>query len=260
MNVLILTDVEGISCIDKIEQIDENNPAYPETIELLMKDTNTAISASFDGGAEKVYVVDGHGSGKNFNLDRVDSRAKVILPKEIATFIKDIDALVLVGMHAMAGNQSGFLNHTQSSLRIHHYRYNGDRIGEICQAGTYAGHFGIPCVAVTGDLEACREAEAFLGKDVFTAAVKTSTERNAAQALSLEEATDLIYNAVKSGVENYKQIPPLKSELPLKITVEFNRTDFCDAACRANPKVKRIDAYTAQSIKEEIVAYSDVLL
>jgi D-amino peptidase len=187
----------------------------------------------FDAGADRVYVIDGHGRGENFLPGLLDERAKQISIAELTDVVKGLSCAVLIGMHAMSGTTNAFLDHTQSSLKIHRYFYNGKEIGEMAQIGGYLGHFGVSCVAVSGDAAACREARKFFGDKIFTAEVKTAKCRNLAECLPYDEASSRIYGAVFDGVSNPEKNKPLKFSLPLKITVEFNRADYCEDACRS---------------------------
>ena len=54
--VLMVTDLEGISGISKIEQVMETeDPDYIHSREYLMADVNAAIAGCFDGGADAVF-------------------------------------------------------------------------------------------------------------------------------------------------------------------------------------------------------------
>ena len=122
--VLMITDLEGISGIAKIEQVmDTDSPDYIHSREYLMADTNAAIAGCFDAGAEAVYVWDGHGGGKNFIPGTLDPRATQIDSSTIMDIIRGCDVLMLVGMHAMSGTAKAFLDHTQSSATIFDYKY-----------------------------------------------------------------------------------------------------------------------------------------
>jgi D-amino peptidase len=127
------------------------------------------------------------------------------------------------------------------------------------QSAVFAGAFDVPLVMVSGDESACNEAKHFIS-GVYTASVKTATERNSAVCIDEKTATERIYNAVKSGVENFDKIKPIKMELPFTVRIEFNRSDYCDEACRSNPNIKRLDVYNAESVKTEIKEWKDVLL
>ena len=258
-NVLILTDIEGISGVSCIEAINQDTREYREACENLMKDTNLAIQALLDAGADKIYVVDGHGKGTNFIKNELHASANQITVDEMSSAIKDVSCVVLVGMHAMSGTLSAFLDHTQSSIKIHNYFYNGKRIGEISQIATFAGHFGVPCVAVTGDEAACAEAAAIID-GIFSASVKTARCRNRADCLSPDVAAERIYNATRTGFASRFNVKPMLTQLPLHVSVEFNRSDYCDEACESNPKITRTDAFTATSVKTKIEDYHDVLL
>lgn len=261
MNVLILTDLEGISGVDSINDIfDTDSEGYHRGLERLMADTNTAVCAALDAGAEKVYVCDGHGCGKNFLEGALDARATQIAVKDFPWVIRDVDAVVAIGMHAMAGTQRAFLDHTQSSKTIHHYFYDGKRIGELAQIGVYAGHFGVPCVAVSGDTAACAEAQTLFGEHVSLAVVKTAEVRNSAVCVDLETAEARIRAAVLRGLADRNLIPPTVQALPFEVAVEYNTTSLCDDVCRANPNAERVDGYTVRTVKNKIESYLDVLL
>ncbi len=256
---LILTDLEGISGVSTIDAIPAESPLYKDACEKLVDDTNVAVKALFDKGAETVYVLDGHGSGHNFIKGMLDSRAHQVTIAELSSVIKDISCVVLIGMHAMAGTMTAFLDHTQNSAKIHRYFYNGKRIGEMSQAGFFAGLFGVPVVAVSGDLAACREAEG-LFPDIPTAVVKTAIRRNVADCLPLSEARKRIYDAVCRGYELRGSFAPMEAGLPLVVEVEFNRCDYADDALINNPSLERVDEYVVRSVKTKVEGYLDVLI
>jgi len=257
--VFIVTDLEGISGVDKMEQISEEHPEHRKACENLVLDTNAAIAGAFDAGAEAVYVQDGHGSGKNFIPGMLDPRAIQITMNELPECIRKVSATMQIGLHAMAGTHRAFLDHTQSSVSIHNYYFNDIRIGELMQDGVYSGHFGVPIVTVSGDRAACDEAEHFF-PGVHTAVVKTAEERNKAVCLPTEEARRLIYEAAKAGYLDRRNIKPHIMPLPFTVTVEFNRTDYCDAQYSWRKNAERLDARTLRTIKNNIETYYDVLL
>ena len=255
MNVFISTDMEGISGIGTYGGVfDVLSPEYQEGLKRLMADTNAAVAAAFDAGAEKVYVVDGHYHGKNFLQGELDKRATQVWVKDLSWVAKDVQAVVAIGSHAMAGTQGAFLDHTQLYREIHHYFYNGERIGELMQMGVFMGHFGVPMVAMSGDKAACDEAKKFFG-DIPTACVKVGKERNLADCLPNAEAEKLIYETVKKGVENYARFKPYVMPLPFEVKVEYNCCDYCEEEYKNRSDLERLDGYTLRSIKKEIKEY-----
>lgn len=256
---LILTDLEGISGVSTIDAIPMENALYADACEKLMRDTNTAVSALFDGGATEVFVLDGHCMGTNFIAGALDSRAVQVTVPELSEVIKKVGAVVLIGMHAMAGTMTAFLDHTQNSAKIHRYFYNGKRIGEMSQAGFFAGIYGVPIVAASGDAAAMMEAEKIFPK-IPTAVVKTAVKRNEAICLPTDEAQARIYDAVKHGFCERESIEPMEAKLPLTVEIEFNRCDYADDAIANDPSLERVDEYVVRSVKTEVGGYLDVLI
>lgn len=260
INVLIMTDLEGISCVDRIEMMDRNLPDYHEACMRLMLDLNAALEGSFEGGANKVYVYDGHGGGNNFLSDLLHPQAIWTKGRQWRDLIisGEIQAYMFVGAHAKAGTINGFLDHTQNSRQWFDYVVNGRSCGEIGQSAIFAGSFNTPFVMVSGDLAACVEAKEFLG-DIPTAAVKEGIGRNRARCLPSDEALDLIRKAAKEGVKRHKEIPIYRVFLPLEISLTLYRTDFCDSLFERNKGVERIDARTVRKQVNKVVDYMDIL-
>ena len=259
MNILIITDLEGISGVDDIAQMNGDGYAYACT--RLMADVNAAIRGAFDSGAKNVYVVDGHGGGKNFIEGLLDKRAQVITVHDRLELLRsgDINAGMLVGYHAMAGTINGFLDHTQSSASWFDYQINGRKCGEIAQCALYYGHFGVPIVTVTGDEAACVEARAFLG-DIAIAPVKQGLCRNKARLYDLKESEQKIYLAAIEGINKRQDIRPFKMQFPLNIQLTFTRTDYCENAySNMRDRVDRIDARTLCRTVDKIEKFTDIL-
>ncbi|MBQ4051936.1 MAG: M55 family metallopeptidase [Oscillospiraceae bacterium] len=257
-SVLIITDLEGISGVYTIDQIFEETE-YKEACKLLIADTNAAVDGAFAAGAEKVYVVDGHGSGKNFPENALDPRAIRVGVPEMHDVIHEIGAVMQVGAHAKSGTMLGFLDHTQSSATIHNYCYNGVPCGEMEQIGIYTGYYGIPNVMLSGDRTACEEAEkSFPG--IRTAAVKIADSRNHAVCLHQSEALGLIRQAACDGFRARGEIAPFRFPVPFTVEVEYNRADYCEAVIASNPAIERVDARTARQVKNTVTDFYSVLL
>ena len=228
MHVFIMTDLEGISGVEQIEMINPESDNYGETVSYLMSDANAAIAGAFAGGATRVSIVDGHGSGKNFDLDKLDPRAERI-PASVYSKRTldewDIDAFFIVGAHAMAGTVGAFLDHTQSSIAWFDYKINGKSHGEIGQEASFFGLKDIPLIFVSGDRAACLEASSLI-KNIVTASVKTARIRNRAECVPVDEARALIFEGAKKAVEQTAKIKPYKIDLPVTIEVTHTRNDY----------------------------------
>ncbi len=260
MKVMIMTDLEGITGVDSIDMMDTEGEGYKKACLYLADDINAAVKGCFEGGADTVYVVDGHGGGKNLDHSLVDPRAHVCVGKEWTDLIESgkVDVYMEVGCHAMPGTINGFLDHTQNSKMIFTYAYNGVPRGEIFQGAAYVGVYGIPFVMVSGDLAACSEGRALLG-DIEIAPVKYGIGRNTARSVSFDEAHTMIQNAAKNGCLRHKSITPYKVTLPMEIRVTFYRSDFCEIRGVGRGR-ERLDARTSRRIVNEIHTYADMML
>lgn len=258
MNVLIMTDLEGISGIDRAEMIDEGDPGYRFALERLMLDTNAAVEGALEGGASNVYVIDGHGSGRNFIKERLHPKARRIPIPEWSRVMETVGACMEVGLHAMAGTINGFLDHTQSSASWYNYYINGRRCGELAQGAVYAGLHDIPFVMVSGDEAACVEARQFLG-DIECAVVKYGVGRNRARLVDPDEALIRIRGAARDSLKRVGEIRPYKPLPPLEIRLELCRSDMCDALVARCPDVERLDARTVRRTVARPAEYRDIL-
>lgn len=256
MHVLIMTDMEGISCVDTMAAIAQDTEAYRNSCALLVQDTNAAVAGAFEGGADRVSVVDGHGTGVNFIPGMLDPRAEQIPAKVYMTMdITLFDALICVGAHAMAGTEKAFLDHTQSSISWFDFRIGGVSYGELGQDAIAFGAFDIPMVMVSGDEAACREAKT-LAENCACAVVKTARCRNEADCLPQEEALARIRAAAADGVRRYKEIKPIKISLPAEYRLTFTRNDYCDSVMR--PGLTRCGRTVTKTL-EKITCCKDVL-
>ena len=258
MRAFIVTDLEGISGICRISQVaDTQSPDYVYSIERLMLDTNAAVEGALEGGAEAVYVWDGHGGGSNFIPGALNKRA---VPCTIDALPQMGGwALLHVGAHAMAGTLDAFLDHTQSSLAWHDYSVNGRSMGEMGQLAIVAGLRGAPCVMASGDMAACAEARRFFG-DIPTAVVKFAQGRNNARPVEPDEALRRIREAAREGMERAAQFRPFRPLFPLDIRIAFNRSDYCEDALARNPDAERLDARTLRRVVRNVARYADVLM
>lgn len=259
--VLIVTDLEGISGVGSMEQMnDTEHGGYAYSCARLIADTNAAVAGAFEGGAERVLVEDGHGTGVNFIPGELDPRAEQVDMCAPGFSLDGVVCVMQVGAHAMSGTLCAFLDHTQSSVAWHDYKINSRRCGEMAQVAGYTGAFGIPCTMVSGDSAACMEARQFFGGEIACAEVKTALCRNRADCIGAEEAEARIRAAAKRGVALAETMKPFRVLLPMELTVEYNRADYCEAVCAWRDDIERLDARTVRRVVKEITCYRDMLI
>ena len=120
IRILVIHDMEGLSGQNDPSSFDFGTDLYPAGQEWLAADLNAVVDGLFAGGATEVLIADGHGSGNpepDVRRDLLDERATQIIRDEpFDTYFdlpdsEEIDAVVVVGMHAKTGS-GGFASHT----------------------------------------------------------------------------------------------------------------------------------------------------
>lgn len=260
MKIYILADMEGISGIRRMEQVQRESPEYALGCQRMMDDINVAIEAAFQAGATGVVACDTHGGGGQVDIAKMDPRALyespgpgAIMPALDGSFA----GLVLLGHHAMAGTSNAFLDHTMKSSTWFEFRINGRAVGEIGIEAAYAGHFGVPVIAVSGDEATAVEARDLLG-DVECAVVKTAVGRNRAACVSIQEAHRRIREAVSRGVGAAKQVKPWKPELPATLELTVYRSDMADVYTSTQAVLAGVERIGPRTLRARIERFSDI--
>lgn len=255
MKIYILADMEGISGIRMVEQVDMDRPEYIPACELMMQDINVAVAAAIEAGATHVVACDTHGGGGQVLVQKMDARAVYETPNAgllMPSLDESFAGVILLGHHARAGTLGGFLDHTMSSQAWFECRINDIIVGEIGIEAAYAGHFNVPVIAVSGDEKTEIEAKELL-KDVECAVVKWGIGRNRAKCLALPEAHRRIHDAVFKAVGSAQKFKPWKPSLPATVQLTLYRSDMADNHA-SRPGVERVDARTVRrkitSLKE----------
>jgi D-amino peptidase len=166
LKVLLLYDMEGLTAADEFRKTTFAHPLeYAEGRRSLTADVNAAIGGLKAAGATEIVIVDGHGSGNDTEPDiLVDQIAAPgamhyrSTPFDIYmdSYDHSIDAVVAIGMHAGAGNRTGFLAHTYNAHDVE-YRVNGVPFNETMILATGAARLKIPVIMVSGDDQLERE-------------------------------------------------------------------------------------------------------
>ena len=252
MKVYIMTDMEGISGIHRVEYVQRGSDRYEEGRRLLTGDVNAAIAGCYDGGATEVVVTDAHGGGDHFLMDEIDERATIDhigAGRWCGCLDESIDAAMVVGQHAMAGTLNGFLDHTQSSKSWYEYTINGRAVGELGQFACMAGAFDVPVVMVSGDKAATEEATELLGP-IEVVAVKEGVGRNIATCLAPKKDRELIRAAAAGALKLVGKIKPWKPQTPIEVILKLNRSDYADGIA-LRPGNERLDARTLRRVVDD---------
>lgn len=247
-SVYVFTDLEGAAGIDDWDPRNRDYGAQAKGVSeraemqrLLTGEVNAAAQGLFAAGVEEILVNDAHGAGRTILVEELIPGVKIARGTDRPGWLLGIsprfNALVQVGMHAMAGTPHACLAHTQS--RGYTYRINGREFGEMEQAALLAGELSIPWVFTSGDTHACREAEQWV-PGMVTAPVKTGLSATCAIHLTPVDARNLIRDRVQEAVARVGEIEPLRVQGPL--VMEIVREEPWPAELR--PGAERVDEFT----------------
>ena len=258
VKVFVMTDLEGVAGVVSFEQQSYRTGKYYEAAKkLLTAEINAGVDGMLEMGVEDVLVWDGHGAG-GIVYEELHPAAKLMHgsatpPRQVRDeFVKNYDACMIIGQHAMAGTDRANQSHTQSSTIIDYYKLNGRPIGEIAQFALYHGAMDIPLIFLSGDDAACREvAELIAG--ITTATVKYGLGRNYAISLSTAEARRRIREGVIGAIRKQQAapIPPLKWPGPYVLEQRFTGTEIADRAA-ARPGAERVDSQTVRHRGDDV--------
>lgn len=225
MNILILTDLEGVAGVIDFEY------TYPEgkynhiAKVFLTEEVNACCLGCIDANVREILVIDGHGSGAILP-ERLNKSAKLFHGRpgpKFWFFDRGWDGIILLAHHSMNGTENGNLNHTYSSKTIVNMWLNGEKIGEIGIEIYLAGWFGIPVILITGDEAAAREAEKYV-PNIEKAITKWGFTRTSAISLSPAKSRELIKEKTIKAIRRINEIKPVKVDGECEIVTEFLST------------------------------------
>ncbi len=259
MQVLIMTDMEGVSGIVAWEQVRGGDAMFEEGRRLYTEEINAAVRGAKAGGATRIVVVDCHGAGKGWTFNSLIPEqldpdcewvAHHVWGRYTEMWQEGCDACLLVGMHARNNTPDGVLCHTISGVTYHNLWFNDDLVGETGVNAALNGHYGVPVVLVTGDEAVCREARELLGDRLPTVAVKKGLSRYSARQIPPLRARQMIEDGAKNALTDLTVVPPYVPAKPTTIKIETGTVDqLADFKGRAGVEIT--GALTAESRAED---------
>ena len=262
MKVFIMTDLEGATGVSG--EWNDFNPGgreHDSARRFLTGDVNAAVQGAYEGSADEITVLDGHGAAFSILLENLDPRAQLIRGRrssELEGLDESFGLMFGVGAHSMAGTPDGLLTHTLSHLEIDNVWLNGQLIGEIGLWAALAGQYNVPLGLMTGDLAAVREARILL-KEIEAVAVKEATSRFAARCLHPQVSWKLIREAAKKATAKAETFKPHKPETPMELKVEYHNSERAKKVTERTGVV-RIDGRTASCTGNNIMDIYKTLL
>ena len=229
--VLIALDLEGVNNVvgEAYSGLYRQSDEWKIAIKQAALEVNTAASALFDIGVEKIGLWDNHGGGNNVDPEDIDSRIELISydpHHERMSFARGkYDCICYFGYHAMEGTLGGVLAHTMSSKDVQYYKLNGHYIGEIDMDAYIAAEQGMPSVFFAGGDIACEQAKRAVS-NIATVVTKTELERNKA----LFRDNDELFVDIKNTIINAVKFEVTLTTLSYPVIMEKSHKRVEDAA------------------------------
>ena len=262
MKIFVSVEMEGISGITDPEDLLPWQTGYEAARALMTRDTNAVIAGAFDGGADEVIVNDSHDLMRNFLVEEIDPRVRVIRGYQkphgmMAGLDASHRAAFFVGYHSRAGTHAGVLNHTFMGKEIHDVLLNGEPAGETRFNAALAGVFGVPVALVSGDRTVCDEAEGLLGA-VETVVVKEGIDKYTASLLHPDVAREHLREGATRALSRLDEFRPYTVEPPYVLGVAWNSTTIAEA-CSLIPGVRLAGARENEFITDDFVQAMGVI-
>jgi D-amino peptidase len=255
MRHFVITDLEGVAGTDSFAVTrGSGSESKAPAMDQLGREVNACIEGihASDPDAD-VTVWDGHGSG---GLRESDVDGATYLGEGNPYYeLEGFDATYFVGQHAMAGTVFAPLNHTYSSTSVAYYRLNDVFVGEFGCRALVAGMQDVPTVLLTGDDQACREADMFV-PGIETVAVKRGRGIEAADHMDQGEAVDAVRAGAARAVDRIDEIEPFEGfDAPYELEIRYRDPVADERSDR--PGHEYVDPYTVRIVGENPIVPDD---
>jgi D-amino peptidase len=243
--VYISVDMEGVAGVSHAKPTVRGDALYPQSVELMVGETNAAVEGAFAGGATDVTVNDSHGQMYNLTPEALDPRARLVQGKKTYSMVEAaadsaFDVALFVGYHARAGQPRGTLAHTYTGL-ITLATINERPVTEAALNGLYLGALGVPVGLVSGDDVLAEDLRGWFPWAELVV-VKRGVGWQAADSIHPSLARELIRDASQRVVASVgKQgtaLKPLTLTPPLYLRIDFRHPGQADI-CSTIPGVER---------------------
>ena len=255
MKVYVVCDLEGVAgVVDFKKQCMEDGQYYQQAIRVATLELNALIDGLVEGGATEVYAWPGHGDfpgGLDFELIHPECKIVMHAGGGGPVGIDDsFDAMILHGLHGMAGAANGVLSHSFYPIPSNIW-FSGKKVGEIAMNIYSFSEYDVPCIMVTGDQAAIDEAIALIPKIEGVAVKWGLEEKEKLGALSVRKALSLspikarkqIHIVARDVIQRVHEFEPLKLKKPFELKVEYIEPRYADEKVKL-PGVKKLNETT----------------
>lgn len=256
MKVFISADIEGVAGISQWNETEEG-VWYDYFRRQMSKEVASACRGALAGGADEIYVKDGHHTACNIIPD--------LLPKEallnrgwtgdmfgmMSGIQDDADVAVMIGYHSASYSDQNPLSHTSENY-IRKFVINGEAVSEFMINRYTCGLFGVPVIFISGDQGICDEAK---GIDPAIGTFACFKGRgNSTTSIHPELACEGIFEGVKEAMLSLDEAKP--ASLPESFDVQITYQERNRALHASQfPGAKLIEPYTVQFVTDDYAEF-----
>jgi D-amino peptidase len=276
MQVMISTDMEGISGIVDFSQTRTGAPDYERARRYFTHDVNAAVAGCVDAGATRVVISDPHAFQINYLLEELPPEAEIVQGGRIAHrpslvmegLDESFDVVLLVGFHAAAHYPGGIISHSYFlPSNFFEVRLNDQPVGEPEIGAALAGSFNVPCGLVTGDDVTVQEVGKVL-PDIESVITKYAVDRTAARLLPLSRTGPAIREGAKRACDRaaagdftpYRLDPPITLEVTCANYGMANKLAAVPQAERVSNRVVGFRSESFTAVYEALLTFCYVAL
>jgi D-amino peptidase len=231
----IRCDLEGVSGVVNLAQVEPGAPEYAEARRSFMAELCALIAGLRDGGAGEISIYDEHWFGRNVDLAQIPAGVTVHQGKPPyradwpGGLVSTDSAMILHGLHSMAGTGAVLCHTYEPDFRAIYL--NGMPVGEIGVETAIAGDWGVPLALVIADSAGAQEARALI-PEVVTVETKISQSSTGAECFPLEDTLRWIRTAAKKVAVKLPNVKPLEVKGPVELLCAFNEGAYLDTLRR----------------------------
>jgi len=236
VRIFISSDMEGTAGVVDWDQVIPGGHHYDYYCGLLTNEINAAIEGAMRAGATEFLVNDSHSKMANLRPDALAGSARYLSGRFKPMYMmqgldESFDGVFFISYHGSMSARSSTLSHTYFPSAFAEVTINGVIAGEAGINALVARAYGVPVVLITGDATSAEEMAPF-APGVFSAVVKESLTRFAANSMHPDGACALIAERAFAATQSIATAAPVSIELPVTMRIAFRTSDYADLASR----------------------------
>lgn len=264
MKIYVMCDLEGTAgVVDHRLQCWFDGAHYAQARRLATLELNALVEGALAGGATEIVAWDGHGPFPGgLDVELLHPACQLVMGAGDggpAGLDASFDAMLLLGLHGMAGVTKAVLSHSFMG-HIAGCWVNGLKVGEIGINCLTAGLQGVPTIFISGDGAAIEEARALIPQ-IEGVAVKQGLAETAVPllqqapmiSLAPQKAREMIKAGAQRALAKVKTVQPFFINPPYTARTQFYEAKHADALASGNAHITRIDDTTIEACGEEFL-------